>query len=365
MSSIVNNIRHFVILLFLVFAANTFLFGQNSGEDEFLPVDQNGQEQLESEDEFLPMEGQDEFEEFDEFESFEESDDFSESVEECSSSCAGCGKGKKGNKELWWVISILGITIVSGFMVRYKRTRNLRGLFLIASLVVLGFYKGGCPCPIMSLHHVIFAGAGIEVNWRGMLWLLGLLPITYLFGKVWCGWICHLGALQEFIHLPGKVKLFQSAKAQKVMRGLRIFFLLALILQVVLTQSNIFKTIDPFKVAFNLRSSSWIGWALLGLTLLSSVFIYRPFCKTVCPIGLILGWVTKIPGASILAPKKSCVGCSVCDVSCKINAITRDEKVSILDNQECIACGNCVADCRKDAMSFVKNSGKYDSKTIC
>lgn len=307
----------------------------------------------------------DEFESFeqysanDEFESFEQAGD-----KDCGASCGGCTP-KKSNAQLWWVLSALGATVLSGFLLRYKSTRNLRGAMLLLSLLIFGFYVGACPCPIMSLHNIVFALAGIETNWTGMLWLLGLIPVTYIFGKVWCGWVCHLGALQEFIFLPGKIKILQSQKAQTIMRWIRIFLLITLVLQILITQTNLFKTIDPFKVAFNLRASNLTGWILLGLLLVMSLFMYRPFCKAVCPIGLLLGWVAKIPGASILVPSNNCSGCKVCNRSCEINAITCDDKLSVLDNQECIACGNCVGDCKNGSMKFTRNTKNNASKSVC
>ncbi len=325
-----------------------------SQEDEFEAWGEE-QQQEESFDEFAPLDEND----------IADASTFSE-ADSCDGSCNGCGSGKSSNSKFWWVLSILAFTVLAGIMVRFKTTRNLRGVFLMISLVILGFYRGGCPCPIMSLQHTLFSLFGIDVNWVGMLWFLGLIPVTYLFGKVWCGWVCHLGALQEFLYLPGKFEMLQTEKAQRIMRFIRAGLLVALVLQVLITKTNFFKTIDPFKVAFNLRSANMTGWLLLGLLIISSVFMYRPFCKTVCPIGLILGWISKIPGASVLAPQKStCVACKTCDVSCKINAITRDGKYSVLDNQECIACGNCVRDCKKGAMSFYRNSKKHGAKSIC
>lgn len=346
--------RVFLSLAFCCIAAISTgsLYAQ---EDEFLPMESfEEQNNNDTSDEFLAFDGDAEFSEM------------SDSVsEECTDSCAGCGSGKDDMSRLYWVLVILVFTILAGVFVRHEKTRNYRGLFLLASLLILGFYRGACPCPIMSLHHTLFAVFGINANWIGMIWILALLPITYFFGKVWCGWICHLGALQEFIFLPGKIKIMQSKKAQNIMRYIRTFLLIALIVQIAITQSNIFKTIDPFKVAFNLRATNAVGWILLGLLLLSSVFIYRPFCKTVCPIGLILGWISKLPGASIIAPNKSCVACKSCFTNCDIKAITRDSNISQIDNQECIACGKCTTECKKEAMSFVRNSKQYGSKSIC
>lgn len=309
----------------------------------------------------------DEFEAFDTTAAGNEFSEFNQENEK-GKVCAETGKvckSEKNNSQLWWVLGALALTLISGFLVRYQKTRNMRGLVLLISFVVFGFYIGGCPCPVMSLHYVIFAIVGINLNWIGMIWFFGLVLITYLVGKVWCGWVCHLGALQEFLYLPGRIKVLQSEKAQKIMRWLRIVFLIALIVQILITRTNLFKTVDPFKVAFNLHAANMTGWILLGLLLITSYFMYRPFCKTVCPIGLILGWVSKIPGASILAPKSGCTGCNICDTSCSINAITRDNKLSTIDNQECIACGNCIGDCKKGSMSFVRKNKLYGSKSEC
>ena len=320
----------------------------------------------------------DEFQEFDEFEQvdtagseFVSADEFEsfEQVstgEECSESCSGEGcSGEKGKANTNWVYGILLFTIVAGIFVRFKSLRSLRGLFLLSSLVILGFYRGACPCPIMSFQNGILALFGMEMQWHKLLWFVGLIPITYLLGKVWCGWICHLGALQEFLFVPGKVKILQSAKAQKIMRYTRMALLVILIAQLAITKTNLFKNIDPFKVAFNLYSINITGWILLGLLLLSSVFIYRPFCKTVCPIGLVLGWISKIPGAAVIGVKGDCTGCVSCFRSCKINAITRDDKFSMLDNQECIACGECIQGCSKKTLQFVRKNKNHGDIVPC
>jgi NAD-dependent dihydropyrimidine dehydrogenase PreA subunit len=312
-----------------------------------------------------------EFEEIDEFEEFEEYDEFEEFVDGSTSGGLGGSESCKSasaerrNKQLWWIFGALFATIIAGILIRFRSMRTLRGFFMMASMVILGFYVGGCPCPIMSLQHVIFSVYGLGTNWVGMIWFLGLLPVTYLFGKVWCGWICHLGALQEFLFLPGKIKVMQSEKAQIIMRRIRMLLLAALAIQIIITGTNLFKTIDPFKVAFNLYSTNLTGWILLGLILLTSVFMFRPFCKTFCPIGLILGWIGKISGALVLAPAEGCKACRVCEKSCQINAITKDIKFSKLDNQECIACGNCVGDCKSGSMIFVRNSKQHGSKSVC
>ncbi len=142
---------------------------------------------------------------------------------------------------------------------------------------------------------------------------------------------------------------------------MRYFVLATLIIQLTFTHTILWNKIGPFKVAFNLFSANLTGYILLGILLLSSLFIYRPFCKAICPAGLIFGWITKIPGASILGIKSSCTGCKTCSTSCDINAITRKDKISKLDNQECIMCGECMNDCNlKSIKPFRKGKQHYD-----
>jgi len=266
---------------------------------------------------------------------------------------------------LYWPLGALFMTALAGVFVRYKTTRKLRPLFLVASMVFLGFYVGACPCPISSLSHTIIGLTGGPFVWESMVWFVGLIPITYVFGKVWCGWICHLGALQKFLYTD-KFKIFHSERSQKVMKIIRWVLLATLIVQLVITHTYLFDVIDPFRIAYNLGyGANLTSWILLGLLLLSSLFIHRPFCKAVCPIGLVLGWVSKIPGASVIGTKKdSCTGCKLCSDACKSDAIVRKGDQSFLDNQDCIACGECLDSCRQLGLGFYRKGKEHSDKEI-
>ena len=262
----------------------------------------------------------------------------------------------------YWALGILSATLLAGFFVRFKKTRSLRPLFLLAAVVVLGFYRGG-PCIISSFQNTILVALGYSNAWPAIVLFLGVVVLTYFFGRVFCGWTCYLGAIQEFLHI-GKFKIWQSKKAQKRMRIVRYIALVALIIQLVITHHIEWYEIGPFKVLFNLYSPNLTGYILLGILLISSLFIHKPFCKMFCPVGLVLGWVTKIPGASVLGITDSCTGCKSCDIACQINAITRDGKVSELDNQECVMCGECMNSCRVESIGPFRNSSKHKNQII-
>ncbi len=272
---------------------------------------------------------------------------------------------KHGQGDMRWPTSTLLFTILAGILVRYKKTRQLRALFLVASVAVFGFYRGGCPCSIQSLQNGVLFLLGSSGRWQSLLLFAGLIPVTYFFGRVYCGWICHLGALQEFIFKTSAFKLFQNERAQKIMRGIRIAALIILISQLLITQTNLYKEIDPFAIIFNFSSEYATGWILVAIVVFSSAFLYRPFCKTVCPVGLTLGWISEIPGASVLGAKQNCNSCLLCHKSCDNNAITHENKISILQNQECIRCGECINGCRKNAIGFFRKSKKHPERTEC
>jgi ferredoxin len=329
----------FLVILFIFTAYSPVDIFSIETKDEFKSIEQN-------DDEFQSV-GDDEFQSVEETE-FKEIGEKEVDV-------------KVSYNRLWWSVAILLFTMLSGILVRFEFTRKFRPVFLIASIVVLGFYRGGCPGPVSSIQNLYLLGIGVQINWQAIVLFLGLIPVTSIFGKVFCGWVCHLGALQEVLNIS-KIKILQSEKAQKVMRIIRMVILVVLLIQLTFTHVILWNKIGPFKVAYNLFSANIIGYVLLGILLLSSIFIHRPFCKTICPVGLVLGWVSKIPGASVLGVNESCSSCKTCNSSCQINAITRKDKLSVLDNQECIVCGDCISSCKTGGIKLVRKTKRNYGK---
>ncbi|MDX8340641.1 4Fe-4S binding protein [Draconibacterium sp. IB214405] len=317
-------------------------------EDEFEPL-----EEEKSSDEFETFSDDNEFEEFngaEEFESTGNLDEFEDLSTTVNIEDTEVSIWKDKNFRL--SLLVLALTAIAGILVRFKTTRKLKTLMLLGTIIYLGFINGACPCMISSFQNTIMYILGIEINPMHMLWFLGLIPLTYFFGKVWCGWVCHLGGLQEFIFRPGILKVLQKRKSQVIFKWIRISVLIILVVQIIITKTNIFIHYDPFKVAFNLFSANTLGYILLAILLLSSVLIYRPFCRVICPVGLILGWISHIPGASKLNKNESCIDCKNCSNACRHNAMTYENKKSHLDNEDCILCGDCMDTCKFSSLEI-------------
>lgn len=244
-------------------------------------------------------------------------------------------------------------SIVAGVFVRFRPTRHLKAVFLIGSMVFFGFYSGACPCPISSLSQTILYAFTGEGNWQSIVWFVGLIPITFFLGQTWCGWVCHLGAMQEFLYKRNRFKALKGVAAQRIMKYLRIALFALLVVQLLSTRSYLFDRIDPFRIAYNLGlGADWMTWTLTGLVLLVSIFIYRPFCRAACPIGLVLGLVKNIPFASRIASPSNCIACSTASKSCDYQAIQKIDSNTIISHQDCIACGDCLGECGKHCMKF-------------
>lgn len=259
------------------------------------------------------------------------------------------------NKLLYQIVILLLLSAAIGLTIHYKFVRNLRGVVMLSSVVYLGFIDGACPCMILSFQNFVLFFLGSPVLFVSMLWFTGLVVVTYFFGKTWCGWLCHLGGLQDFLFRANSRKWLASEKSQKIISYVQIGLLAALIVQLIITRSIVWIKYDPFKVAFNFISANATGYVLLVLLLVSSVLVYRPFCRFACPVGLILGWVAKIPGARKLSISSSCINCRSCVKSCKQQSVAIVQNKVIVKTQDCILCGDCIESCKKNSIGL-KNS---------
>ncbi len=346
------------------FSSNTTGEFKSAG-DEFIALDEGGgDDEFKSVDDEFSNIGEDEFKDVSDEFSEPDNDEFA-SVDSSKEIEQQEEKGfSKADINLLIELGILLIlSIIVGLLINNTQFQKMRPVFLIGTMVWLGFMKGGCPCMISSFQNLILAISGVNVKWISLLWFLGLIPVTYFLGRVWCGWLCHLGALQEFIFSSTKLDFLKEPKHQKLLRVVQILFFVILILQIFITKTNIYIHYDPFKVAFNMFSANVTGYVLLAVLLLSSVLVYRPFCRSVCPVGLVLGWVSLLPGARKITQDSSCVDCVKCSRECKSHALIYVNKKSVLHVSDCIACGECLDSCNKGALSIISSQKNKTKKS--
>ena len=195
--------------------------------------------------------------------------------------------------------SIIGLCIafllfcIIGLLLKTKTIQHFRPFILLASLIYFGFMVGGCFCILFFFQGFILFIAGNGAYWLSFVVVVTILVLSFIFGAIWCSWLCWLGALQEFIYKKNRLNLLKTRKAQKILRYIQIAAFVALVIWVLLTQRPVLCSYDPFLSIFRLRIFNWVGYITVPLLLISSLFIQRPFCRMLCPIGLMVWGVKK------------------------------------------------------------------------
>ena len=240
-----------------------------------------------------------------------------------------------------------GLIVIIGLLFKTKIIQHLRPVILLATLIYFGFIEGGCNCVLFYFQGFILFLMGKSIFLYSFVFIMVILVLSVIFGAIWCGWICWLGALQEFIYQQNKWNLLQSKKSQKILIYTQICAFVALILWVILTQRPVLCSYDPFISISKLKIFNRVGYITVPLLLFSSLFIFRPFCR-ICPIGLLLYGVKYLPFAKKLR-LENCTNCRKCHSYCKMDAIRSDKlqvtsdrlRVIIQVEKTCIMCGEC------------------------
>ena len=246
--------------------------------------------------------------------------------------------------------SIIGLCIaflllcVIGLTYKTKAIQQLRPLILLISLVYFGFVAGGCNCILFYFQGFILFLMGKSFYWISFLVILTIILTSITFGSIWCGWLCWLGALQEFLYQSNSLNILKTKKSQKILIGVQVFAFVALIFWVIFSRRPVLCSYDPFTSIFKLKIFNWIGYITVPLLLLSSLLIYRPFCRMLCPIGLMMYGVKYLPFAKKIE-LTNCTRCNKCVKHCKMNAIQEGEIL-----KTCIMCGECK---KEECKSFI------------
>ena len=208
---------------------------------------------------------------------------------------------------------------VASWLAMKKRSRTALFALMLASLAYFGFWRGGCTCPIGAIQNVTLAlfDASYTIPLIALAFFLLPLVFTLFFGRTFCAAVCPLGAIQDAVLVrPVRVPPWLE-------RGLRLLayaYLGAAVLFAATGSAFIICQYDPFVGFFRLSGSLWM---LLfgGAMLLIGLFIGRPYCRFLCPYGVILGWLSSASRWRVTITPERCVHCRLCEEACPFGAI--------------------------------------------
>jgi len=259
--------------------------------------------------------------------------------------CAGMPKKK--NKSYWFRIILQTLFLLLIVLISYNRYRLTQGL----APIPVGSSTLHSLCPfggVVSLYQYFTQGTFIRQIHQSsftLMWLVLLLSL--FFGPVFCGWVCPIGTVQEFIGKIGK-KIFPKKYNRfipfKIDIWLRYLRYIVLILIVILTARElrlVFQDYCPYFSLFNFWSNevALSALILLGLIFIGSLFVERPWCKYLCPLGALLGIFNIFRFVQLKRNNNTCIQCKKCDNICPMNIKVANKEV-IRDHQ-CISCLLC------------------------
>jgi len=236
------------------------------------------------------------------------------------------------------------------------------------------------------------AGLGMALTtgtiYKGMAWGLVTLGVTFFLGRVFCGWVCPFGAIHQFLSYiarikqtaPEKVRRNRYHPAQKV----KYWILMVLLGTIVYDLTRRLLGLPPGRMLSSLQiglldpmpllyrsinlivlpladgGGRWFSsaprWYEAGFSmglvfipaLLLNFKIPRFFCRYVCPLGALLGVLSRWSLFRIYIFDAACKTCPSCEQHCEGACQPSDQ----LRLSECVVCLNCREDCRSGSIRY-------------
>lgn len=290
--------------------------------------------------------------------------------------------------------------------------------FFVYQLFTIPEQQGGLPTSFFFRFNPLSALAAMSAAHAWLPdfgWALVVVGLTFLAGRVWCGWICPLGTLLEWASFRPAIQ-----KARKIAPRWRIVkYILLVVLLVAAVCGNLTLmileplalftrtmtvvvipglnyvinageavlypfdflrplidtlegllrgTILPAKqpVFFSPLPTALLFAGVLALNFLTDRF----WCRYLCPLGALLGWMAKF---SLFRPivGSACTGCTRCALTCKPGAIRTASPAAAVRSaaditilpSECTVCLDCLHNCAKDSMRFMPAQPTFRAAT--
>lgn len=255
-----------------------------------------------------------------------------------------------------------------------KKLNSLQILRTISQIILFVFL----PCLYASAFlgiktmYLGFINGNLDfaANFVSYIEVIAIIPVTILFGRFFCGWMCAFGSVSDWIYAFSK-RIFKinfkvPEKADRVLKIFKYIYLVLLISLLYNTNWNLLSKSNPwdaFGYIFTVKSIPDIagafqyfslGTILLLIILAQSMIIERFFCRYLCPLGAIFSLTSRFRILKIRKNRDKCGSCKICTSNCPMGIpMYKYDKIS---TGECIQCQRCINVCpRKNTALSIFN----------
>jgi NosR/NirI family transcriptional regulator, nitrous oxide reductase regulator len=223
----------------------------------------------------------------------------------------------------WFEYLDVGVLLLALIAVSYQvfRKRSRKGVFLLMvfSLVYFGFWRKGCICSIGAIGNVVLTIFDTQYAIPLVALLFFMLPLIFslFYGRVFCAGVCPLGALQDLVLMrPVAVPRW----LESALRLLAYAYLGAAILFAATGSAFVICRYDPFVAFFRLNGNA--NMVIVGICLLViGVFVGRPYCRFLCPYGVLLRQFSRLSKRHVTITPDECINCRLCEQACPFGSI--------------------------------------------
>ncbi len=276
-------------------------------------------------------------------------------------------------KYLWFaILMILGVVLL--FLKKVNVWIRAGVLVLAFVLYGLDYFFPLHPSPMCGFTKFIMFRFTMGSFLPVFAVLVAAMLIPSLFGrKLFCGWVCPLGALQELINkVPFKPrwKKINFAAFNAVRFSLLGLFLLTFFAvkdHIALlgeqleadTSEGLWSAFSAYSVYEPVNFFELLHWqihtlffVMFGVLILGSLMLYRPFCYGICPIGAITWLLERIAPARVRVNLATCTDCGDCEEKSPCPTIGKLKDPSVKAPPDCTSCGECLPTCPTDSIRF-------------
>ena len=257
-------------------------------------------------------------------------------------------------------------------------------LFVLINLFFLDF-AGFLPLGFHSVTKIQLVPALLALNVEV---LVILLVLSLVFGRVYCSFICPMGVYQDVVAwLSKKFTKKKKYTFSKAMTVLRWTVLAATVIAFIFGFNFLVGLLDPYGAYGRIVTHIFRPAYLAGNNLLEYIFssfdnytfykvgIYslgllstlialatlvgigflawrngRTYCNTICPVGTLLGFISRYSLFRLQFDDDKCNSCGLCAMKCKASCINSKDKQ--IDYSRCVTCFNCIEACNRSAMKY-------------